>query len=79
MSTTVTTKGQVTIPKDVRDRLGLAPGSKVRFQQNSEGEFILLPADEPEGRRRFARWRGHAGYGLDTDSIMRLTRGEPTE
>lgn len=79
MSTTVTTKGQVTIPKDVRDRLGLAPGSKVVFQQNSAGEFVLLSADETEGRRRFARWRGHAGPGLDTDSIMRLTRGEPGE
>ncbi|MFN3548336.1 MAG: AbrB/MazE/SpoVT family DNA-binding domain-containing protein [Mesorhizobium sp.] len=79
MSTTVTTKGQVTIPKDVRDRLGLIPGSKVRFQQNSDGDYILLPADESDGRGRFARWRGHAGPGLDTDSIMRLTRGEPGE
>ena len=79
MSTTVTAKGQVTIPKNVRDRLGLAPGSKVRFQQNSDGECILLPDDESDGRRRFARWRGHAGPGLDTDSIMCLTRGEPGE
>jgi len=45
MSTaTVTTKGQVTIPKDVRDKLNLAPGSRIEFQV--EGECaIIRPAN----------------------------------
>jgi AbrB family looped-hinge helix DNA binding protein len=78
MSTTVTSKGQVTIPKPVRDRLGLAPGTKVAFAVDERGRAYLAAED---GRRprpgRFARLKGTADAGLSTDEIMRLTRGEP--
>lgn len=77
MPATVTTKGQVTIPKPVRDLLGLIPGSKVDFRRNAKGEVVLRPAEKRPDRSRFAAFRGHAGEGMDTDAIMALTR-DPT-
>ena len=76
MSTTVTAKGQVTIPKPVRDLLGIAPGSKVEFRRAADGGVGLVRADEKRPASRFARLRGHAGKGLSTEAILALTRGE---
>ena len=76
MSTTVTAKGQVTIPKPVRDLLGIAPGSKVDFHRADDGSIVLVRADRKRPPSRFAKMRGHAGKGLTTDEIMALTRGE---
>jgi AbrB family looped-hinge helix DNA binding protein len=76
MSTTVTAKGQVTIPKPVRDLLGIMPGSKVDFRRAPDGSVVLVRVDEKRPASRFAKLRGHAGKGLDTDAIMALTRGE---
>ena len=76
MSTTVTAKGQVTIPKPVRDLLGIAPGSQVEFRRVADGSVVLIRADEGRPTSRFARLRGQAGKGLSTDAIMDLTRGE---
>ena len=74
--TTVTSKGQVTIPKPVRDLLGLVPGSKVDFRRTADGAIVLTRKENlPESR--FAKWRGRAGKGLlSTDEIMALTRGD---
>ncbi|WP_108485125.1 AbrB/MazE/SpoVT family DNA-binding domain-containing protein [Oceaniglobus ichthyenteri] len=76
MSATLTTKGQVTIPKAVRDLLGLTPGSKVDFVRNAAGDVVLKPADTTVPHSRFAQFRGHAGQGMSTDDIMALTRGD---
>jgi antitoxin PrlF len=38
---TMTSKGQITIPKDVREQLGLTPGTKVTFTRNADGDFVL--------------------------------------
>jgi len=76
MPTTVTAKGQVTIPKAVRDLLGIKPGSKVEFKRAEDGSVVILRADQSVSSERFERLRGHAGNGLDTDAIMALTRGE---
>lgn len=76
MSTTVTSKGQVTIPKAVRDQLGLKPGSKVEFRSGRDGEIVLKRADEKRPPSRFAKLRGHAGPGMTTDQIMALLRGD---
>ena len=45
MATTVTQKGQVTIPKPIRDHLGIKPGSKVEFRRASDGSIVLERAD----------------------------------
>lgn len=76
MTTTVTIKGQVTIPKPVRDLLGIGPGSKVDFHRAADGSVVLARADKKQPVTRFAKLRGHAGKGLNTDAIMALTRGE---
>jgi antitoxin PrlF len=38
---TMTSKGQITVPKDVREALALTPGTKVSFTRNAEGDFVL--------------------------------------
>jgi antitoxin PrlF len=76
MTTTVTSKGQVTIPKAVRDMLGIEPGNAVDFVLASDGRVILVKADGKRPRSRFEALRGRAGSGLGTDEIMALTRGD---
>jgi antitoxin PrlF len=74
--TTLTRKGQVTIPKRLRDHLGLKPGAKVDFEVAADGRVVVLPASK-RTKSVFARLRGSAkGKGkLSTDEIMALTRG----
>lgn len=76
MSATVTTKGQVTIPKPVRDLLGIVPGTRVDFLRAADGSVVLIRADEKRPESRFRKLRGHAGRGMSTDEIMALTRGD---
>ena len=86
MQTNLTVKGQVTIPKAMRDHLGLAPGAAVRFAYTENGGVAILPAtarrspvkvkpsrfDKLKGSNR----AGWAASGLkSTDEIMRLLRG----
>jgi AbrB family looped-hinge helix DNA binding protein len=73
---TITIKGQVTIPKPVRDRLGVKPGDQVKFDLAPDGRVIISKARGKPARSRFAALRGRAGKGLGTDQIMALTRGE---
>ena len=77
MATLVTSKGQVTIPKPVRDLLGIKPGNAVEFQLAGDGHVALLKVSGRRPRSRFKALRGRAGKGLSTDQIMALTRGEP--
>jgi antitoxin PrlF len=77
MSTTITSKGQVTIPKKVRDFLGLAPGSAVEFEVSGSGEVTLRPTKRAPKRRKsgFAKLRGRATVTMRTEEILALTRG----
>jgi len=76
MAATVTRKGKITIPKSVRDLLGIKPGNTVDFQRAPDGRGVLVNVGGKQRPIRFARLRGHAGNGLSTDAIMALTRGE---
>lgn len=76
MTTTVTRKGQVTIPKPVRDRLGIVPGSAVAFEMAPDGRVVLHKVEAGPPESRFEQLRGRAGKGLSTDEIMALTRGD---
>jgi len=74
----ITSKGQVTIPKELREVFGLLPGTEVEFLP-AEGEVRVRKAKT--GRRRGEEVIKHlreAGknYTMTTDEVMRLTRGE---
>ncbi len=80
MPTSVTTKGQVTIPKAVRDQLGIGPGSRVAIEMAQDGRIILRKVEEAgapaQPPSRFATLRGRATAGMTTEAIMALTRGD---
>ena len=72
----MTSKGQVTIPKRVRDYLGLKPGTNVEFALGGNGRIELLPSAPIETpSSRFDALVGSAGPGMTTDEVMALTRG----
>ena len=75
-STKLNSKGQVTVPKRIRDFLGIGPGSKVIFELAPNGDLVLRPcAASPLRRSAFAKLRGSATVKMRTDEILRLTRG----
>ena len=78
MSTTLTSKGQVTIPKRIRDALNLAPGCSVDFAVNREGDVVIRKVGARPSRRpdRFETARGKADVKWCTDELMSLLRGE---
>lgn len=81
MTSTLTSKGQVTVPKKIRDYLGLQPGSMVAFSLGPHGEVIVQPEKakpiRPSGRLR--KLRGTLTTGKSTDELMRLLRGYHTD
>jgi AbrB family looped-hinge helix DNA binding protein len=81
MSTTITSKGQVTIPKAVRDRLNLKPGNAVDFELDERGRVVLKKAGRKSiaPRSRFDQILGIAPTDMTTDEIMALMRGPPPE
>jgi len=78
MATTVTSKGQVTIPKQVRDALKIKPGTKVAIELAGEDEAILRKVRPVERRPdRFDRAIGSAEikWHGTTDEYMEFIRG----
>ena len=77
MATNLTSKGQVTVPKKIRDYLGLKPGAPVTFERLASG-VIALRAAGPAGKpkpSKFAKLRGRATVRMKTEEILALTRG----
>ena len=73
----ITTKGQVTIPADIRERLGLLPETEVDFVVDGDQVRIVRKASEPDRRRGdrvVRRLRGTGSVRMTTDQIMALTR-----
>jgi antitoxin PrlF len=79
----MTSKGQVLIPKALRDRSGLLPGARVRVGLNEQGQVVVIPSETPEtDEDRRARIRaalenavGSINLGMSTDEYMDLIRG----
>ena len=73
----ITSKGQVTIPVEIRERLGLLPNSEVEFV--AEGNFVLIRkarGRQGGGRSLVAHLRGRGSGRLSTDEILALIRGK---
>lgn len=82
MTSTITSKGQVTVPKKFRDYLGLKAGAAVDFSLGPHGEVVVRAAEEPGTHRskgRFDHLRGTLDTGQDTDALMALLRGYDTD
>jgi AbrB family looped-hinge helix DNA binding protein len=74
----MTSKGQVTIPKRLRDHLGLKPGAEVEFVPGSNGQIVLRGKKSP-AKGRFDDLVGTLDLGMTTDEFMRFLRGDPDE
>lgn len=73
----ITSKGQITIPQQVRRELGLEPGDEVEVVVE-DGSARIVPSTGPRGRGRrvVEALLGRGEVDLSTDEIMKLTRGE---
>ncbi|MGH3808750.1 MAG: AbrB/MazE/SpoVT family DNA-binding domain-containing protein [Pseudonocardiaceae bacterium] len=71
--TKVTSKGQVTIPKDVRERLGLRPGDEIEFVEDGRGFRVRKRV----AASSFKKYRGYLKHlaGRDPDELVEQMRG----
>ncbi len=73
----ITAKGQVTIPKEWREKLGFLPGTEVEFIPEGNALKLVKKKTAPgRGLRLVEHLRGKATVKMTTDEIMALTRGE---
>ena len=73
----VTEKGQVTIPKNIRDAFGIGTGTEVEFVAEGATIMVRKISDGPTRGHQIAnRLRGRGDVDMTTDDIMALTRGQ---
>lgn len=72
--TRITSKGQVTIPKHVRERLGIRPGDELEFIEE-DGVFKLRKRIDPEVFRKYLGFLKELA-GQDSDELVREMRGQ---
>ena len=78
MATTITVKGQVTIPKHIRDALKLEPGNKIEFAVENDKVVLYKAGARRNGAKkdRFDRAVGAAEIKWNTDELMAMLRGD---
>ncbi len=69
----VTTKGQVTIPRNIREVLGITPETEIDFKEEN-GKFYIVKTNKHSATGKFKKLRGIATANMSTDEIMKLTR-----
>jgi AbrB family looped-hinge helix DNA binding protein len=72
----MTSKGQVTIPVELRERYGLGAGTEVDIIATDDGALIRAAGRRSRGHEVVAQLRDRADAGLDADAVLRLTRGD---
>lgn len=72
----VTTKGQVTIPLEIRKKLNITPATEVDFIMGKDGRVYIVKSKKQAPNNRFARLRGVATIKMSTEEIMALTRSD---
>ena len=71
----ITSKGQVTIPLEIRSQFGFLPHTEVEFVV--KGNHVILEKKSTKNMKNALKaMRGCADTGLSTDEIMQLTRGK---
>ncbi len=70
----VTTKGQVTIPQHIREKLGILPATEIEFVEEKDRVYIVKKEDPENQNSKFRKMRGVATIRMTTDEIMALTR-----
>ena len=78
MNRILTAKNQVTLPKAIRDYLGVSPGERVTLEPLPDGRGSIAAASPSKNKRvdPIASLRGAATRKMKTDAVMRMTRGE---
>lgn len=72
----ITSKGQVTIPQEIRERMGLLPETEVEFVvRGNTVQIVKAKQRSARGAAIVRTMRGRATTKLSTDEIMKLTRG----
>jgi AbrB family looped-hinge helix DNA binding protein len=71
----VTTKGQVTIPQEIREKLGITPAVEIDFVEEKDRIYLVKRTGEPKKTHKLRKLRGIANVKMTTDEIMALTRG----
>ncbi len=72
----VTTKGQVTIPQHIREKLAITPATEIDFIEEKNRIYIVKRKGKKVTTRKFAKLRGVATVKMTTDEIMSLTRAD---
>jgi AbrB family looped-hinge helix DNA binding protein len=70
----VTTKGQVTIPQHIREKLGIVPATDIEFVEEKDRVYIVKKEVSESRNNKFRKLRGVATIKMSTDEIMALTR-----
>ena len=76
MSYALTVKSQVTVPKAVRQHLGVQPGEEVDYQPLPDGSVRMFAVPKMAEENPFRKWRGTGILKRTTEEILRETRGE---
>ena len=75
----VTSKGQVTIPQEIRDKYGFLPQTEVTFVEKGERVYLVKQSNTTtsgRGQRLITQLRGRAAVRMTTEEVLALTRGE---
>ena len=74
----MTVKGQVTVPKELRDTFGWKPGDELAFLYEKDGVKIVKGKRRRKGSEVVARLKSAPwDRQLTTDKLMKITRGDP--
>ncbi|MFL9501806.1 type II toxin-antitoxin system PrlF family antitoxin [Rhodopseudomonas sp. P1] len=76
MASKITGKGQVTIPQDILETLGVGPGGEVDFKRAANGRVVVEKAHPSGLESDWSKARGSADAGLSSDELMNLLRGD---
>ncbi len=69
----ITSKGQITVPLEVRKELGVKPGDKIRFEKNSDQEITVRPVRKDSPFEKY-RGIGNPGIGSGREAVIRYVR-----